>query len=110
MNPKTTSQVLDDLARESVPVDLDLTPHIMAQVQKRKGVTMQPRIKVLVTIVLAVLVLAVGLANVPAVAAALQRWFGYIPGFGLVHDNQLRQLAEPVSVSPFPPFISVVST
>jgi hypothetical protein len=99
MNKKTYSQVLEDVARDNLPVGLDLTPQIMARVQKRKGTSMQPRMKVLVTISVVLLVLAVVLMNAPAVAAAIQRWFGYIPGFGLVHDNQLRQLAEPVSVS-----------
>jgi hypothetical protein len=99
MNPKTNSQVLDDVAREGVPADLNLTPKIMTQIEKRKGVVMQPRIKILITVVLVMLVLAIGLVNVPAVAAAIQHWFGYIPGFGLVRDNQLRQLSEPVSVT-----------
>jgi hypothetical protein len=99
MNKKTYSQVLDDVARDGPYADLDLTPQIMAKVQKGKGVTMQPRIKALVTTIAIVLVLAVLLANVPGVAAAIQRWFGYIPGFGLVDDDQIRELAEPVSLS-----------
>ena len=60
---------------------------------------MQPRIKVLVTTIVIVLVMVVLLVKVPAVTAAIQRWFGYIPGFGLVDDNQIRELAEPVSLS-----------
>jgi hypothetical protein len=99
MNKKTYSQVLDDAARDGLPADLDLTPQIMAKVQKGKGVTMQPRIKVLVTVIVIVFVLAVLLVNVPGVAAAIQRWFGYIPGFGLVRNDQIRELAEPVSLS-----------
>ena len=98
MNKKTYSQVLDDVARDDLHADRDLTPQIMAQVQKGKGVTMQPRIKVLATTIVIVLVLAALLVNVPAVTAAIQRWIGYIPGFGLVDDNQIRELAEPVSL------------
>jgi hypothetical protein len=98
MNKKTYSQILDDVARDGSLADLDLTPPIMAHVQKGKGVSMQPRIKVLVTTIVIVFVLAVLLVNVPAVAAAIQRWFGYIPGFGLVHNDQIRELVEPVSI------------
>jgi hypothetical protein len=99
MNKKTCPQVLDDVAHDGLHAGSDLTPQIMAHVQKGKGVTMQPRTKVFVTVIMTVLVLAVLLANVPGVAAAIQRWFGYIPGFGLVDDNQIRELAEPVSLS-----------
>jgi hypothetical protein len=99
MNKKTCPQVLDEVVRDDLHAERDLTPQIMAHIQKGKGVTMQPRIKVLVTTIVIVLVLAVLLVNVPAVTAAIQRWFGYIPGFGLVDDNQIRELAEPVSLS-----------
>jgi len=99
MNPKTPSQVLDELARQSLPADLDLTPQIMTKVQSKKGVAMQPRLKMLVTTLVVVLGLAAGLVNVPAVRAALQQWLGYLPGFGLVQTDQLRQLAEPVSLT-----------
>jgi predicted PurR-regulated permease PerM len=99
MNKKTYSQVLEDVARDGLHADSDLTLKIMAHVQKGKGATMRPRIKVLVTTIVIVFVLAALLVNVPAVAAAIQRWFGYIPGFGLVHDDQIRELAEPVSLS-----------
>ena len=33
--------------------------------------------------------------TVPAVAETIQRWIGYIPGFGLVQDDKLRTLVEP---------------
>ena len=33
--------------------------------------------------------------TVPAVAETIQRWFGYIPGFGLVQDDKVRTLVEP---------------
>lgn len=99
MNRKTHSQVLEDVARDGLHANTDLTPQIIAHVQKGKGVTMQPRIKVLVTTLVIVLVMAVLLVKVPAVTAAIQRWIGYIPGFGLVDDNQIRELAAPVSLS-----------
>ena len=47
-----------------------------------------------------VLALAVLLLNVPAVAAALGRIFGYVPNVGLVENTGgLRMLAEPASVT-----------
>jgi hypothetical protein len=95
MNKKTYSQVLNDVAQDSVPADLDLAPQIIARVQKGKSVAMPFRIKVLVIL----LVLAVILVAAPAMAASIQHWFGYVPGFGLVRNGQLRELAEPVSIT-----------
>ena len=43
--------------------------------------------------------LAVITLTVPVVAQTLQRWFGYVPGFGLVGSENLRTLAEPVSIT-----------
>jgi hypothetical protein len=39
------------------------------------------------------------LMNVPSVRAAIQHWFGYVPGIGLVSEGQIRVLVEPVSVT-----------
>lgn len=60
---------------------------------------MQPRVKVFAAAFLILLVLAIGLVSVPAVQAAFQSWFGYVPGIGLVSEGQIRVLAEPVSVT-----------
>ncbi|MGB8980907.1 MAG: DUF4179 domain-containing protein [Anaerolineales bacterium] len=60
---------------------------------------MKPRMKVFAAAVAALLVIAAVLMNVPAVRAAIQRWFGYVPGIGLVSEGQIRVLAEPVSVT-----------
>ena len=43
--------------------------------------------------------MAVVTVTVPAVAQAVQRWFGYVPGFGLVGKENLRTLPQPVSVT-----------
>ena len=88
MNKKTYSQILDDVAHDQLPADLDLAPQIMAQIQKGKSVTMKPRMKRFSIVIVTVLVMAVVLVNVPAVAAAIQRWFGYVPGIGLVREGQ----------------------
>lgn len=99
MKEKTYSQVLREIACDGIPADLNLTPKIIAQVQKGKSVTMQPRIKAFVIAVVILLVAATLLINAPVVAAAIQRWFGYVPGLGLVRDGQIRELAGPASVT-----------
>jgi hypothetical protein len=45
---------------------------------------------------LVLLALAFTTWQVPAVRAAIQRWFGYVPGAGLVSSDQMRVLADPV--------------
>jgi hypothetical protein len=99
MNKKTYSQILNDVAHEQFPANLDLAPQIKAQIQQGKSVKMKLRMKRFLIVIVTVLVLAVMLVNVPAVYAALQRWFGYVPGVGLVREGQLRVLAEPVIVT-----------
>ena len=99
MNRKTYSQILDSLARDNLHANTDLAPRILARIQKGKEKTMQPRMKVFAIAFLLLLVFVIVLVSVPSVAAAIQRWFGYVPGIGLVHDGQIRVLAEPVSVT-----------
>ena len=60
---------------------------------------MQPRTKAVLITLLVFLVLAAASVSVPAVRAAIRRWFGYVPGFGLVQDEGIRVLAAPVSVT-----------
>src|SRR5689334_5918471 len=109
MNRKSYSHILDHVARDGLHENTDLAPRIMAQIQKGKSTTMQPRtsearrgaavrMKVFVTAFLILLVLAILLASVPSVRAAIQRWVGYVPGIGLISEGQIRVLAEPVSV------------
>jgi hypothetical protein len=98
MNRKTYSQILDDVARDQLPENTDLAPRIKTRIQKGKSVTMRPRMKVLAAAILILLILVLVLVEVPGVAAAIQRWFGYIPGIGLVREGQIRQLAAPVVV------------
>lgn len=99
MNKKPYSQILDSIARDHIAEHPDLAARILTQVQKGKGATMRPRMKVFVTAILIVLVLMTVLVSVPAVRAAIQRWFGYVPGVGLVSEGQMRVLAEPISVT-----------
>ncbi len=92
------SQILDTLTDDRIPQDLDLAPAILNRIQKNKGANMKRRLKVLVP-TLIVVMLAVVTLTVPAVAQAIQRWFGYVPGFGLVADSNIRSLAEPIQVT-----------
>jgi hypothetical protein len=99
MNKKTYSQILDDVARDHMAANTDLAPRILAQIQKGRSAKMNPRMKVFTAVIVALLVIAVVLMNVPAVRAAIQSWFGYVSGIGLVGAGQIRVLAEPVSVT-----------
>lgn len=99
MNKKGYSHILDVVAGDQVPKDLDLAPNIMNRIQKRKGVHMQTRTKLLSAVVLVAIVLTVLFYTVPGMASAIGRWFGYVPGIGLVGEGQVRALADPVSVT-----------
>ena len=99
MKPKYFSQILDEAAREAMPADIDLTSKIVMRIQKEKNPLMHPRLKAFAAVSLGLIVLVLILINVPAVKAAILRWTGYAPGFGLVGGGQVRTLAEPVSVT-----------
>lgn len=99
MNKRTCSQILDHAARDHLAKHTDLAPRILMRIQKGKSVTMQPRVKVIATSLLILLVFVIGSMNIPSVKAAIQRWVGYIPEIGLVGEGQIRMLAEPVSVT-----------
>lgn len=103
MNKKGSSQgyarILDVVAGDQVPKDLDLAPDILTKIQKRRGSRMQPRIKLLSAAGLVAIVLTVLFSTVPGIASAVGHWFGYVPGVGFVREGQIRVLAEPVSVT-----------
>ncbi len=91
------SQILNSLIEDQIPANLDLAPKILSKIRMQKGAMMNRRKKVLIPTALVVMMMAVITVTVPAVADTLQRWIGYIPGFGQVQDNALRTLAEPKS-------------
>lgn len=93
------SRILDSLTEGQMPQHLDLAPKILKRIQKNNGAGMNRRMKVLVPTVVVLVMLAVVIFTVPAVAQAIQRWIGYVPGFGMVQDDRLRTLAEPVSLT-----------
>jgi len=98
-NRKTYSQILDSVARDNLHANANLAPRILAHIQKGKEKTMQTRMKVFAIAFFLLLAFVIVLVSVPSVAAAIQRWFGYIPGIGLISEGQIRVLDEPVSVT-----------
>lgn len=99
MNKNSYSHILDRIAGDQVPQNMDLAPNILAQIQKRKRIHMQSRTRLISATLLVVIVLVVLFYTVPGMAAAIGRWFGYVPGVGLVREGQVRVLANPVSVT-----------
>jgi hypothetical protein len=99
MKKTSYPEFLDAVAGDHVPNDLDLAPIIIDRIQKGKSFRMQPKTKLVTTILLVAIAFVALFYTVPAVKAAIQRWFGYVPDVGLVHDGQIRVLAEPVSVT-----------
>jgi hypothetical protein len=99
MNKQPSSQILDAVARDQVPGDLDLAPAILARIQQRKGFRMNPKMKLVSAILLVAIVFTILFFTVPGVMAAVGRWFGFIPGVGLVREGQIRALEAPVSVT-----------
>jgi hypothetical protein len=100
MSKKQYSQLFDSAARERIPDHIDLAPKIMARIQKRRSVLMNPKLKTIMVVLTAVVVFSLALANAPSIVYALQKMLGYIPGLGLVESgDSLRTLAEPVSVT-----------
>src|SRR5512133_2328996 len=98
MNKQTSNQLLDELARESLGQDINLSSDLMIKVRKEKIKSMKKR--TLITSLAAVVVVVAILASVPSVVQAIQRLLGYIPGVGLVEQSTpLRILEEPVEIS-----------
>jgi hypothetical protein len=98
MNKLTSNQLLDELARESLGQDINLSSDLMIKVRKEKYKNMKKR--TLVTTLAAVVLTFAILASVPSVAKAIKQLFGYIPGTGIVdQSNPMRILKEPVETT-----------
>ena len=98
MNTQDTSRVLNAVARDYVPEEINLLPRILSSLEKKNDARLRSRRVSLALIVLVtVLVLVMAAISIPAVAEAMQRLFGFIPGVGLVDRSApIRVLAEPV--------------
>jgi hypothetical protein len=97
MKSRTYSQILDDAAGDRMPAGLDLTPKIMRRIQQGKDTIVNHRKKFITAALVLLLVFPVLFFTVPGVAAAIQNWFGFVPGIGFVREGQIRVLAAPVS-------------
>lgn len=99
MKKSKYSRILDNVLDEKVPHNHHLAPQILSRIQKNKGANMSKRMKVLVPMVTVLVMLIVVMFTVPAVAQAIQRWIGYVPGFGLVQEGSVRVIDQPVQVT-----------
>jgi hypothetical protein len=97
MKPISTRHVLDSVARDYVPEDVNLLPQIVARIEKEHRKTMKPKTKFVIAAVLILLTFIVIAASIPGAATAMKRLFGYIPGVGIVDQSApIRVLAAPV--------------
>jgi len=88
--------VLDDVAKDYIPNNTNLVPHLAARLGKRSSLMKQIRTRPIMAMVIALLILLA----LSGVVYALGRAFGYIPGLGLVENNTgMRMLEEPASVT-----------
>lgn len=98
MNKQTSNQLLDELARESLGQDINLSSDLMIKVRKEKNNTMKKR--TLITTFAAIVVVVAILASVPSVVQAVKNLLGFIPGVGFVEQSTpLRILEAPVEIS-----------
>ena len=86
-------RVLDDVAGDYIPENLNLLPRITANIEGRKSFMQTLRARPLMAIVIVILVLLL----LTGVAYAIGNALGYIPGIGFVQAASLRVLTEPVS-------------
>jgi hypothetical protein len=95
MKPNDIAQLLDAIAREAIPDEIDLLPRIQGRLNERGTLMQTLRARP----ALIVLMLLLALALLSGVAYALGRSLGYIPGVGLVDQSvPVRMLPEPVSL------------
>ena len=98
MNKLTSNQLLDELARESLGQDINLSSDLMIKVRKEKNKTMKKR-TVITTLISIILVVAI-LGSMPSVVQAVKNLLGFIPGVGFVEQSiPLRILKESVATN-----------
>lgn len=91
-------RVLEDISQDHVPLDENLLPRIMANIERGKKTPMKHKIKFVPAILLVAAAFVLTILTVPGAATAMRKVFGFIPGIGLVEQNaSLRVLAEPVT-------------
>jgi hypothetical protein len=93
MRDESIRKSLESIAQRNIPENTNLWPRLAARLERKDTVVMNPKWKLLWTVLLVLL----GLFAITGVAYAIGRITGYIPGIGFVQTNSLRVLAEPVS-------------
>lgn len=95
MKTRTPDQVLDEIARDQIGQEINLSSDIQAKM--RKGYEKQMKTKKLLAGAAALVLVLVVLFSIPSVAKAIGRLFGYVPGTGFVEQSApIRVLKEPV--------------
>ncbi len=101
MNPKDTARVLQAVAREHVPADINLMPGILSKVEKGNRSIMKAKtssfagLRPVWTVALIIISLIVNSTLVigpQRVYAEFRKLFGYLPGAGFVNLEQVRVL------------------
>jgi len=100
MKSKSYFDVLDAAAQRRVPDQVDLFPRIAAQARRaQSSKTFRPR-KLALAVLFVLLAFAILVVSVPALAQAMGRWLGFIPGIGIIDTSApLRVLAEPLTLT-----------
>lgn len=97
MKTRTPDQVLDEIAREGIGLEFNLSSGLKTQIRKENKNRMKRR-NILIGASVFVLVV-IGLLSIPSVVQAVKRLFGYVPGSGFVEQNvPLRVLKDPVDL------------
>jgi hypothetical protein len=95
MNTNDTSRILDAVAADFIPADVNLLPQIAARFERK---TLMQTLRARPALMILLVLLALGLLT--GAAYAIGRSLGYIPGVGLVEQGaSIRVLAEPVSLT-----------
>jgi hypothetical protein len=98
MNKLTSNQLFDEIARESLRQDINLSSDLMIKVRKEKNKNMKK--KTLITTLTLIVVGVAILASVPSVVQAVKNLLGFIPGVGFVEQTiPLRILEKPVETN-----------
>lgn len=95
MKTRTPDQILDEIAREGIGRDINLSTGLKAKMRKEDRKQMNKRI--VYSGAAALVLVMVILLSIPSVAQAVKRLFGYVPGTGFVDQSApIRVLKEPV--------------
>ncbi len=81
MNPQETARILDAVAADFIPADVNLLPQIAAR-YKRKSLMQTLRARPIIAILVALL----ALLAITGAAYAIGKLTGFIPGFGFTSD------------------------